>query len=128
MPKARDASQHINETKHSSTKPQTKNGGFRYLHIKVLPTMERAVPEFSRTQLLDAYKVSGIRLVLVPHMSESDRMDEDDIVNVRTNVGVAGELWILLRSITCRYNEYQEDKDCVIADLLRTKSCRTIIR
>ena len=90
--------------------------------------MERAVPEFSRTQLLDAYKVSGIRLVLVPHMSESDRMDEDDIVNVRTNVGVAGELWILLRSITCRYNEYQEDKDCVIADLLRTKSCRAIIR
>ena len=90
--------------------------------------MERAVPEFSRTQLLDAYKVSGIRLVLVPHMSESDRMDEDDIVNVRTNVGVAGELWILLRSITCRYNEYQEDKDCVIADLLRTKSYRTIIR
>ena len=54
--------------------------------------MERAVPEFSRTQLLYAYKVSGIRLVLVPHMSESDRMDEDDIVNVRTNVGVAGEL------------------------------------
>lgn len=90
--------------------------------------MERTVPDFSRTQILDSYKVSGIRLVQVPHMSESERVDEDDIVNVRTNVGIAGELWILLRSITCRYNEYQEDKDCVIADLLRTRSSHAISR
>ena len=54
--------------------------------------MERVVPEFNRTEILNDYKVSGIRLVRVPHMSECEQEEEEDNVNIRTNVGVAGEL------------------------------------
>lgn len=53
---------------------------------------ERAIPQFHHTELLKDYKVDGIRLVSVPHMSGRSEVDENDLVNVRTNVGVAGEL------------------------------------
>ena len=53
---------------------------------------ERAVPQFHQTELLKDYEVQGIRLVSVPHMSGRQEVDEGDLVNVRTNVGVAGEL------------------------------------
>ena len=41
---------------------------------------------------LKDYEVDGIRLGSVPHMSGRSEVDENDLVNVRTNVGVAGEL------------------------------------
>ena len=53
---------------------------------------ERSVPQFRHTELLKDYKVNGIRLVSVPHMSGRPEVDESDLINVRTNVGVAGEL------------------------------------
>lgn len=53
---------------------------------------ERTVPQFHHTEFLKDYKVHGIRLVSVPHMSGNNEVDEGDLVNVRTNVGVAGEL------------------------------------
>ena len=54
---------------------------------------ERAVPRFHQTKILKDYPVEGIRLVSVPHMSGRMEVNEDDLLNVRTNVGVAGELW-----------------------------------
>lgn len=53
--------------------------------------LERSKPEFENTVILDNYPVSAIRLVTVPHMSTISE-DSGSIDNVRTNVGIAGEM------------------------------------
>ncbi|KAK8825281.1 hypothetical protein WA556_005429, partial [Blastocystis sp. ATCC 50177/Nand II] len=73
--------------------------------------LERTVPVFENTEVLDDFPLESIRLVEVPHMAKLFQ-DSGAIENIRTNVGIAGEL----------YNEYQDDKNCVIADLLRTST------
>ena len=50
--------------------------------------MNRQKLEFEHTELLEDYKVEGIRLVSVPHMSSIQSLDTEDITNVRTNVGL----------------------------------------
>ena len=54
--------------------------------------MHRQNPEFEHTEFLEDYKVNGIRLVPVPHMSTLQSHDSDYSTNVRTNVGMSGEL------------------------------------
>ena len=88
--------------------------------------LERSKPEFENSVILENYPVNAIRLVKVPHMSTISE-DSGSIDNVRTNVGIAGELLVEGDSMTCRYNEYQTDNSCVIADLLRTECRRWIV-
>ena len=52
--------------------------------------VERKVFDYQDTEILDDYPVDSIRIVKVPHMSTFTN-STDDILNIRTNVGVAGE-------------------------------------
>ena len=52
--------------------------------------VERKVFDYQDTEILDDYPVESIRIVKVPHMSSFTKAS-DDIPNIRTNVGVAGE-------------------------------------
>lgn len=58
--------------------------------------MDRQNPEFEHTEFLEDYKVEGIRLVPVPHMSTLQPLDSNYFTNVRTNVGMSGELWVIM--------------------------------
>lgn len=53
--------------------------------------LERTVPVFENTEVLDVFPLESIRLVEVPHMAKLFQ-DSGAIENIRTNVGIAGEL------------------------------------
>lgn len=59
--------------------------------------IERKAFEYHDTELLKDIKVNAIRIVKVPHMS-SFVPTSDSILNVRTNVGIAGEEYLLVLS------------------------------
>lgn len=53
--------------------------------------LERTVPVFENTEVLNDFPLESIRLVEVPHMAKLFQ-DSGTIENIRTNVGIAGEL------------------------------------
>ena len=53
--------------------------------------LTRTVPNFEHTEILNDFPLESIRLVEVPHMAKLFQ-DSETIENVRTNVGIAGEL------------------------------------
>lgn len=61
--------------------------------------IERKTFDYHDTEILENSKVNAIRMVKVPHMS-SFVATSDSIPNVRTNVGIAGEEYPLVLSLT----------------------------
>lgn len=58
----------------------------------------RSKAEFENTVILENYPVSAIRLVTVPHMSTISE-ESGSIDNIRTNVGIAGEMWFCWETV-----------------------------